>query len=177
MRYCQVERDYLRRSLWNRLATIVMPSRIVRMWLALVLVGILASPSYAGEVRTLVTFTGAANGAYPQASLTLSGSTLYGTTYGGGSSDEGTIFSVNTNGTGFQTLATFTMANGARPYAGLTLIGSTLYGTTLYSGSSNAGTIFAYDLPLPLPEPATTPTIVAFLTALVGLRAFRRACR
>ncbi len=42
------------------------------------------------------------NGAYPYGSLTLSGSTLYGTTQGSGSSNSGNIFSINTNGTGFQ---------------------------------------------------------------------------
>ena len=90
-----------------------------------ILVGILASPSYAGEVRTLVNFTGG-NGANPYADLTLSGSTLYGTTQRGGSNDSGTIFSVNTNGTEFQTLVNFTGANGSYPYADLTLSGSTL---------------------------------------------------
>src|SRR6266481_1527225 len=39
-------------------------------------------------------------GADPQAGLILSGNTLYGTAAGGGSSGNGTVFSVNTNGTG-----------------------------------------------------------------------------
>ena len=42
-------------------------------------------------------------GAYPMgdASLTVSGSTLYGMTYYGGASDLGDVFKVNTDGTGY----------------------------------------------------------------------------
>jgi uncharacterized repeat protein (TIGR03803 family) len=36
----------------------------------------------------------------PNAGLILSGGTLYGTTYMGGSSGDGTVFKMNTNGTG-----------------------------------------------------------------------------
>ena len=45
-------------------------------------------------------FTNNLEGANPYAGLTLSGSTLYGTTYSGGSSNRGTAFKVNTDGTG-----------------------------------------------------------------------------
>jgi uncharacterized repeat protein (TIGR03803 family) len=48
------------------------------------------------------------DGAYPYAGLILSGNTLYGTAASGGSSDNGTVFAVNTDGTGFTTLHTFT---------------------------------------------------------------------
>ena len=40
--------------------------------------------------------------------LILSGNTLYGTAYYGGSAGNGTVFALNTNGTGFTTLHTFT---------------------------------------------------------------------
>jgi len=48
------------------------------------------------------------DGAGPQAGLILSGTTLYGTASQGGSSGYGTVFAVNTDGTGFTTLHTFT---------------------------------------------------------------------
>ena len=48
------------------------------------------------------------DGAYPHAGLILSGNTLYGTAYGGGSSGNGTVFAVNTDGTGFTNLYSFT---------------------------------------------------------------------
>src|SRR6266478_3522592 len=50
-------------------------------------------------------------GADPQAGLILSGNTLYGTARLGGSSGAGTVFAVNTAGTGFTTLYSFTAAS------------------------------------------------------------------
>src|SRR5437667_175569 len=88
---------------------------------------------------TLHNFTG---GGIPFAGLVLSSNTLYGTTYGtayyGGSSGNGTIFKLSTNGTGFTVLQ-----SGGNPQAGLILSGNTLYGTTVYGGSSGNGSVFA----------------------------------
>jgi uncharacterized repeat protein (TIGR03803 family) len=106
---------------------------------------------------TLHSFTAFSNytnsdGANPYAGLILSGNTLYGTAEGGGSSGGGTVFAVNTNGTGFTTLHSFTAfsgspffanSDGAYPYAGLILSGNTLYGTAQEGGSSGHGTVFA----------------------------------
>ncbi len=95
---------------------------------------------------TLHSFSGGSDGANPQAGLVLSGNTLYGTAAYGGlyRVSGGTVFSVNTDGTGFKTLHTFTGTNdGAEPYAGLVLSGNTLYGTAAYGGSSNKGTVFS----------------------------------
>jgi len=75
--------------------------------------------------------------------LILSGSTLYGTTFGGGAHNSGTVFALNTNGTGFTNLHSFTNSDGANPYDGLVLSGNTLYGTTSGGGSSYVGTVFA----------------------------------
>jgi uncharacterized repeat protein (TIGR03803 family) len=89
------------------------------------------------------------DGAEPQAGLILSGSTLYGTTAYGGSSGYGTVFAINTNGSNFKILHSFTAtsystnSDGANPFAGLILSGYTLYGTTQYGGSSGNGTVFA----------------------------------
>ncbi len=93
------------------------------------------------------------DGAWPYAGLTLSGNTLYGTTGSGGSSGNGTVFKINTDGTGFTNLYTFTAtpgdpytnSDGANPYAGLILSGNTLYGTAQDGGSAGAGngTVFA----------------------------------
>ena len=91
------------------------------------------------------------DGAYPVVGLILSGNTLYGTANSGGSSGNGTVFAVNTNGTGFTNLHSFTATNsntgingdGANPQAGLILSGNTLYGTATHGGSSGNGTVFA----------------------------------
>lgn len=89
-------------------------------------------------------------GANPN-NLILAGNTLYGTTAYGGPGGSGTVFKINTNGTGFTTLYTFTALtfpvtgnnlDGAQPAAGLLLVGSTLYGTTLVGGSTANGTVF-----------------------------------
>ncbi|HEY1717229.1 MAG TPA: choice-of-anchor tandem repeat GloVer-containing protein, partial [Verrucomicrobiae bacterium] len=92
----------------------------------------------------LYSFTDGSDGAYPNAELILSGNTLYGTALQGGSSGYGTVFAVNTNGTGFTNLYTFTNGNdGANPVDSLILSGGTLYGTAANGGSSGYGTVFA----------------------------------
>jgi uncharacterized repeat protein (TIGR03803 family) len=90
-------------------------------------------------------------GAYPLAGLALSGNTLYGTANSGVSSGNGTVFRVETDGTGFTTLHSFkvtdpytgTNTDGANPKGGLILSGNTLYGTAVNAGSADAGTVFA----------------------------------
>jgi uncharacterized repeat protein (TIGR03803 family) len=92
------------------------------------------------------------DGGFPTGGLILSGNTLYGTAGGGGSSGSGTVFAVNTDGTGFTMLHAFaafvgfpynTNTDGLAPQAALVLSGNTLYGTALQGGHSNGGTVFA----------------------------------
>jgi uncharacterized repeat protein (TIGR03803 family) len=59
------------------------------------------------------------DGANPIAGLTLSGKTLYGTAYAGGSSGGGTVFAVATDGTGYRNLHGFNYSDGANPSSGL----------------------------------------------------------
>ena len=61
-------------------------------------------------------FSSSSDGRNPQAGLLLIGSTLYGTANRGGSSGYGTVFAVNTNGTGFTNLHSFTAKSAAYPY-------------------------------------------------------------
>src|SRR6266568_5655837 len=56
------------------------------------------------------------DGAGPNARLILSGNTLYGTANGGGSSGNGTVFALNTDGTEFTTLHAFTATSSFWPY-------------------------------------------------------------
>jgi uncharacterized repeat protein (TIGR03803 family) len=75
--------------------------------------------------------------------LLLSGPTLYGTTGSGGSSNCGTVFKLETDGSGFTVLKEFAGSDGAGPGpGGLVVSGTTLYGTTGSGGSSNCGTVF-----------------------------------
>ncbi len=115
-----------------------------------VLLAIGAGRASAQTFTNLLSFSGA-GGAYPGAdplgSLTLSGTTLYGMTFEGGSGGIGTVFSVGTNGSGFQNLLSFSGAGGAypgeSPVGSLTLSGATLYGMTAYGGSGGIGTLFS----------------------------------
>ena len=91
---------------------------------------------------TLYNFGGNFNPHNPEGGLVLSGNTLYGKTTSGGSSGHGTVFAVNTDGSGFTLLHDFTGGDGYAPVAGLLLSGNTLYGTTV-GGSSGAATVFA----------------------------------
>jgi uncharacterized repeat protein (TIGR03803 family) len=94
----------------------------------------------------LYSFTGGNDGAEPEAGLTLSGGTLYGTATTGGTNGDGTVFGLNIDGTGFTMLYSFTgSSDGAEPEAGLTLSGNTLYGTAQYGGTNGNGTVFAID--------------------------------
>jgi uncharacterized repeat protein (TIGR03803 family) len=69
------------------------------------------------------------DGAWPQAGLILADNTLYGTAGFGGSSGAGTVFTINTNGTGFTNLHSFSYGSDrANPLASLNLSGNTLYG-------------------------------------------------
>jgi uncharacterized repeat protein (TIGR03803 family) len=120
------------------------------------------------------TATSSSSGFYPYTNsdgagpngLMLSGTTLYGTADQGGSSGNGTVFKVNTDGTSFTTLYSFsefsgslnfsgTNSDGAGPSAALILSGNTLYGTAMGGGSSGNGTVFSLRLP-----PAPTLTII-----------------
>ena len=108
---------------------------------------------------TLHSFSGGSDGGQPRAGLIISGNTLYGTAYSGGSWGAGTVFSVNTDGTGFTTLHSFSGGNeGGSPWASLILSGNTLYGTTYYGGASGAGTVFSLRLSAQASPAITWPT-------------------
>lgn len=82
--------------------------------------------------------------------VVLSGANLYGTTTFGGVNGNGTLFSVGTNGSNFQTLHTFSEtdssginSDGSAPYATLISSDGNLYGTTTIGGSGGSGTVFS----------------------------------
>jgi uncharacterized repeat protein (TIGR03803 family) len=101
------------------------------------------------EYNAIHAFTGGAGGSSPHGSLTLSGSTLYGMTHAGGSDPInvgglGVVFQINTDGTGYNVIHTFTDDGGS--WGSLTLSDSTLYGLTGYGGSGGFGTVFSLTL-------------------------------
>ncbi len=116
-------------------------------------VAIAAPVVTAADFQTLASFNGA-NGGYPQGSLTLSGSTLYGMTSSGGQYGDGNIFSVPVTGGTPTILSSFNGVNGNSPLGNLTLSadGSTLYGMTQFGGMYGDGNIFS------IPVTGGTPT-------------------
>ncbi len=91
---------------------------------------------------TLYSFTGGADGSYPEGSLVFGGPrSLYGTTSVGGASGVGTVFQLKYNNGSWtlSTLHTFTDSpDGAVPEAGLVKRGNTFYGTTYNGGTGSS---------------------------------------
>jgi uncharacterized repeat protein (TIGR03803 family) len=88
-------------------------------------------------------------GVNPIQGLALQGNTLYGTTSRGGQFGAGTLFKVNTDGTGFAVLEH--LERGGQPWdggglRGLVVSGSTLYGSAPWGGDRGFGAIYRIDL-------------------------------
>ena len=82
------------------------------------------------------------DGSGPGGAKVWLGNRLYGTTYSGGTGGSGTIFAINTDGSGFTNLYNFSgNEDGASP-GDLVLVSNRLYGTAQTGGSSSAGTVF-----------------------------------
>ncbi|MEJ0056012.1 MAG: choice-of-anchor tandem repeat GloVer-containing protein [Bacteroidota bacterium] len=82
------------------------------------------------------------NGSNPYSSPISDGTYLYGTTYSGGINDDGIIYKVKADGSGFAKLLDFDGDNGSQPLGSLMYDGTYLYGTTLTGGDSNHGVLF-----------------------------------
>jgi uncharacterized repeat protein (TIGR03803 family) len=93
-------------------------------------------------------WSGSGDGATPDGSLTLVGSTLYGMTSAGGSSSDGTLFTINTDGNSYAILHNFAggSSDGATPYGSLAWAGSELYGMTYAGGNNGDGTLFKINI-------------------------------
>ncbi|MFC2149636.1 choice-of-anchor tandem repeat GloVer-containing protein [Candidatus Auribacterota bacterium] len=129
-------------------------SGVMKKLLLALMIGILAVPlisacAFATTYSVLYDFTSQPEATGPCGDLTYSGGYLYAMTYAGGVSNYGTVFRINTDGTGYTTLHSFTgVDDGAAPYYGkLTHSGSDIYGMTYQGGDSAAGlgTVFKMD--------------------------------
>ncbi len=82
------------------------------------------------------------DGTNPSSALIDVQGKLYGTTVNGGAyGDDGTVFSITTDGVE-KVICSFNGSGGSRPYAGLVAVDGALYGTTSQGGENNAGTVF-----------------------------------
>jgi uncharacterized repeat protein (TIGR03803 family) len=94
-------------------------------------------------LSTLLSFNNT-NGGLPQGNLIAdSAGNLYGTTYFGGSSGDGTVFEVAAGTHKLTTLVSFNGSDGANPYSGLIAdAAGNLYGTTVMGGPAGEGTVY-----------------------------------
>ncbi len=109
--------------------------------------GTLFSMSLSGHEKIVHRFSGNGDGVVPSGRLVFQNGELYGTTFGGGADEQGTIYSADSSGV--RILHSFAgTPDGSIPW-GLTPRGSQgrLYGTTQAGGAvsyGGAGTIFRY---------------------------------
>jgi uncharacterized repeat protein (TIGR03803 family) len=96
-----------------------------------------------GTLSTVYNFGNVPDGANPYAGVILDkAGNLYGTTYGGGADNYGSVFQVAPDGTETVLYSFKGGSDGASPIGGLLKRKGDLYGTTNIGGSSNYGTVF-----------------------------------
>ncbi len=91
------------------------------------------------------------HGSHPEGSLTLFRSKLYGVTHWGGTTNDcsfecGVLFSLNTDGSGYNALYHFNETTGSDPKAAVTIVPPYLYGITYQGGAHKMGTIYRFGL-------------------------------
>lgn len=95
------------------------------------------------QYTKLLDFAGVSNGKNPYGDVISDGTFLYGMTNLGGANNDGVIFKVKQDGTGYSTLLDFAgTLNGANPHGSLISDGIFLYGMTSAGGANNDGLIF-----------------------------------
>src|SRR6202050_1685020 len=102
-------------------------------------------PAQAQTFSVLYSFAGPPDGKAPDSTLLLDGAgNIYGVTYGGGTSYEGTAFKLTSSGKE-TVLYSFLSGYGNRPDSVIQDAKGRLYGTTTYGGSYGEGAVFKVD--------------------------------
>src|SRR5579863_4919392 len=121
-----------------------------KLFSLLILLAVCLAPSVtlaaqAQSFSVLYSFNGPPDGNAPNSSLLVDGSgNIYGVTYGGGVSYEGTAFKLSSSGKE-TVLYSFLAGYGNRPDSVIQDADGTLYGTTTYGGSYGQGAVFKLD--------------------------------
>src|SRR5436309_5859793 len=83
---------------------------------------------------------------------------LYGTTLDGGTHNNGIIFSIGQDGTGYQVLLSLHNSIGDESHSCFVVANDILYGMTASGGDNGEGVVFSFDPSAPTPTPTATPT-------------------
>jgi uncharacterized repeat protein (TIGR03803 family) len=83
---------------------------------------------------------------------------LYGTTLEGGTHNNGIIFSIGQDGTGYQVLLSLHNSIGDESHSCFVVANDILYGMTAAGGDEGEGVIFSFNPATPTPTPTATPT-------------------
>jgi uncharacterized repeat protein (TIGR03803 family) len=83
---------------------------------------------------------------------------LYGTTLDGGTHNNGIIFSIGQDGTGYQVLLSLHNSIGYQSHSCFVVVNDILYFMTAAGGDEGEGVIFSFDAVTPTPTPTATPT-------------------
>lgn len=105
--------------------------------------GTVYSVTASGREKVLYRFQGPPyDGANPQNGLVAVNGILYGTTFGGGENECGTVFKLTTVGSETVLHEFNCYSDGTHPWAGLIVVKGALYGTTEGGGTFGYGTVF-----------------------------------
>src|SRR4029453_14860773 len=83
---------------------------------------------------------------------------LYGTTLEGGTHNNGIIFSIGQDGTGYQVLFSLHNSIGDESHSCFVVANNILYGMTASGGANGEGVVFSFDPAAPTPTCTATPT-------------------
>ena len=98
------------------------------------------------EYRELHSFRSESSFGAPAALLEILDGTFVGTTTSGGSLSRGSLYRVNSDGSGYQVLHDFQGPEGASPFGRIALLHGKIYGITSAGGDHNSGTAYEFDL-------------------------------
>lgn len=107
--------------------------------------GVAFSMDYNGSNYTVLhNFGSAGDGSTPYSDIVQGpDGLLYSTTFGGnGAAVSGTVFTMNTDGSGYSVVVSFANTNGANPNPLIVGSDGALYGTTQFRGPGGDGTVF-----------------------------------
>jgi len=118
--------------------------------------GVVFKLDTAGQETALYSFTGGADGGFPNAVIRDPAGNLYGTTYEGGTAGQGVVFKLDAAGQE-TVLYTFTgLADGCAPLAGVIRDpAGKLYGTASACGAAGLGVVYKLDPHAQAPWPET----------------------